>query len=151
MSGLSIRSRAPAASSSAVRNVMLANQSSNTAPERLLRSALFKAGLRFRQNVRPVAELKCEADIVLRGRRLCIFVDGCFWHGCPKHFGCPKTNASWWNEKIAATRARDRSQSALLRAAGWNVIRVWEHEITPSTLSSVVKKISAKITSLNPA
>jgi DNA mismatch endonuclease (patch repair protein) len=150
MSGFSIRSRAPAASSPTVQRVMLANRSSNTTPERLLRSALFNAGVRFRRNVRPVANLKCEADIVLRKRRLCIFVDGCFWHGCPKHFGCPKTNSSWWNEKIEATKARDCNQSALLKAAGWNVLRIWEHEIAPTRVSSVVSRIKMKIASLKP-
>ncbi len=147
MSGLSIRSRAPAASSLVVRKVMLANQSTNTAPERLLRSALSRAGISFRRNVRPVTTLKCEADIVFRSHRLCVFVDGCFWHGCPKHFACPKTNSSWWNEKIAATKARDRSQSALLRAAGWNVLRIWEHEITSAKVASVLKRIKTKIAS----
>lgn len=144
MIGLSIRSRAPAASCPAVRKVMIANQSTNTAPERLLRSELFRAGIRFRRNVRPIAKLKCEADIVLRNHRLCVFVDGCFWHGCPKHFGCPKTNSSWWNEKIAATKARDRSQSASLKAAGWTVVRIWEHEIAPTKVASVVKRIREK-------
>jgi len=123
---------------------MIANRSSNTAPERLLKSALFKAGMRFSQNVRPVSDLKCKADIVLRRQHLCIFVDGCFWHGCPKHFGCPKTNSSWWNEKIEATKGRDRTQSALLRAAGWEVLRIWEHEITTTKLSSVVSRIQRR-------
>jgi DNA mismatch endonuclease (patch repair protein) len=145
MSGLSIRSRAPSASSPTVRRVMIANQSSNTAPERLLRSALLKAGVRFRQNVRPISNLKCKADIVFRSQRLCVFVDGCFWHGCPKHFGCPKTNSSWWNEKIGATKGRDRTQSALLRMAGWNVLRIWEHEITPTKVSSVVERIKQRL------
>jgi DNA mismatch endonuclease (patch repair protein) len=145
MSGLSIRSRAPSASSPAVRRVMIANRSSNTAPERLLRSVLFKAGVRFRLNVRPVSNLKCKADIVVRSRHLCVFVDGCFWHGCLKHFVCPKTNSSWWKEKIAATKCRDRTQSARLRAAGWNVIRIWEHEVTPTKVSSVVSRIQRRL------
>lgn len=145
MSGLSIRSRAPSASSPAVRRVMIANRSSNTVPERLLRSALFKSGMRFRQNVRPISSMKCKADILFRSQRLCIFVDGCFWHGCQKHFECPKTNSSWWNEKLEATRNRDRTQTALLRTAGWNVVRIWEHEITPKKVSSVVKKIKRKL------
>jgi DNA mismatch endonuclease (patch repair protein) len=145
MSGLSIRSRAPSASSPNVRRVMIANRSSNTTPERLLRSALFKAGLRFRQNVRPIPHLKCKADVVFRSQRLCVFIDGCFWHGCPKHFGCPKTNSNWWNEKIEATRGRDRTQSALLRAAGWNVMRIWEHEINTGKLSALVSRIQRRL------
>jgi DNA mismatch endonuclease, patch repair protein len=141
MSGLSIRSRAPSASSPTVRRVMIANRSSNTTPERLLRRALFKAGVRFRLNVRPISKFKCNADIVVRSQRLCVFVDGCFWHGCPKHFGCPKINSGWWKEKIEATKGRDRTQSVRLRAAGWNVIRIWEHEVTTTKISSVVSRI----------
>jgi DNA mismatch endonuclease, patch repair protein len=147
MSGLSIRSRAPLASSPIVRRVMIANRGSNTAPERLLRSALFKAGVRFRLNVRPISNFKCKADIVVRSQRLCVFVDGCFWHGCPKHFGWPKTNAGWWKEKIEATKVRDRTQSARLRAAGWNVMRIWEHEVTATKISSVVSRIQRKLAS----
>lgn len=150
MSDLSIRSRAPSASSPTVRRVMIANQSSNTIPERLLRSALFKNGMHFRKNVRPISKVKCKADILFRSQRLCIFVDGCFWHGCPKHFECPKTNSSWWNEKIEATKDRDRTQTALLRKAGWNVVRIWEHDITLKKVSSVVKKIKRWVARSSP-
>ena len=141
MTGLSIRSRAPTASSPIVRKVMVANYGGNTAPERLLRSALFAAGLRFRKDVRPVLSLRCTADILFPKQRLCIFVDGCFWHGCPNHFKCPKTNATWWQEKIQANRVRDRRQIALLKTAGWRVARVWEHEITANHICSVVNRI----------
>ncbi len=145
MTGLSIRSRAPAASSQTVRKVMVANRGVNTSPERLLQSALSRAGLTFRQNVRPIATVRCAADIVFRKHRVCIFVDGCFWHGCPRHFECPKTNASWWREKIEANRIRDRQQSALLRAAGWKVVRVWEHDINPKNVSAILNRILVQV------
>src|SRR5260370_28648430 len=130
MTGKSIRSRAPLASSPKVRKVMVANYGGNTTPERLLRSALFRLGLRFRRDKRPVSSLRCMADIVFRRQRVCVFVDGCFWHGCRKHFECPKTNGAWWQEKIEANRVRDRFQTKTLQRAGWKVVRIWEHDIT---------------------
>src|SRR4051794_13269539 len=88
----SIRARAPVASSENVRNVMRAIPSRDTAPEIALRKALHRNGLRFRVDVAPVSELRCKADIVFRSARVCVFVDGCFWHGCPDHFSLPKAN-----------------------------------------------------------
>jgi DNA mismatch endonuclease, patch repair protein len=68
-------------------------------------------------------------DFVFRRQRLCVFVDGCFWHGCPRHATQPKANADFWRKKIEANRARDRRVTRELRAAGWRVLRVWEHEL----------------------
>lgn len=84
MTGASIRSRAPRSTSDPVRRVMLANR-----PEPYLRNALHALGLRFWKNRRPIHAMRCEADIVFPARRVCIFVDGCFWHGCPLHFHVP--------------------------------------------------------------
>lgn len=140
MIGKSIRSRAPAATSPVVRRAMLANYGGELRPERTLRSLLCKAGLRFRKDCRPIPDFRCTADIVLRRQRLCVFVDGCFWHGCPQHFSCPKTNAAWWREKIGATSARDKRQTKFLSSNGWRVIRVWEHELMASS-SRVVRRI----------
>jgi DNA mismatch endonuclease (patch repair protein) len=129
MTQLSIRSRAPVASSPLVHRVMKANVGATTRPEMLLRGALHKGGLRFRKNVRPLRAVRCEADIVFPRQRVCVFIDGCYWHGCPFHFKCPKTNSDWWREKISANIERDRRQTQLLRDGGWNVLRFWEHEI----------------------
>jgi DNA mismatch endonuclease (patch repair protein) len=74
---------------------------------------------------------------VLRGDRVAVFLDGCFWHGCPDHFRPPVTNAAYWCAKIAANRARDGSTGALLEAAGWAVVRVWEHETTAAAARRV--------------
>lgn len=126
----SIRARAPAASSAHVRRVMTANYGGDLSPERTLRCALRNAGLRFLENVRPVADVRCTADVVFPRRRLCIFVDGCFWHRCPRHFKVPKTNSRWWREKIQDNKDRDSRQRSQLRSAGWRVIRVWEHQLT---------------------
>jgi len=129
MTQLSIRSRAPVASSALVRRVMRANVGATTRPEMLLRGALQKAGLRFRKNFRPLAAMRCEPDIVFPRQRVCVFIDGCYWHGCPLHFKCPKTNSDWWQEKISANIERDLRQTRLLRESGWNVVRFWEHDV----------------------
>jgi len=121
-------SRESWASSDAVRRSMLGNRRRDTAPELALRSALHRLGLRFRVDARPVASIPRRADVVLRGDRVAVFLDGCFWHGCPTHFRAPSTNAGYWEAKIAGNRARDAATGALLEAAGWVVVRVWEHE-----------------------
>jgi DNA mismatch endonuclease (patch repair protein) len=138
----SIRARAPIASSAAVRRVMQSNVGRVTAPEQLLRSALRAAGLRFRVDVRPERDLRCTADVVFVAARVCVFVDGCFWHGCSKHFQTPKTNRAWWTEKIVANRERDTRQRRLLRRRGWRVLRVWEHELAQRYVTRVVERVS---------
>jgi DNA mismatch endonuclease, patch repair protein len=69
-------------------------------------------------------------DFVFRALKLAVFVDGCFWHGCPRHGTQPKGNAAFWRRKLAANRARDRLVNRTLRAHGWRVLRIWEHELT---------------------
>jgi DNA mismatch endonuclease (patch repair protein) len=124
---------------------MQANPSSNTNPEIILRSALHRAGLRFRKDIRPEAALKCKADIVFRRAKLCVFVDGCFWHGCPKHFETPKVNSEWWDEKIVDNRERDRRKRSQLRRHGWKVISIWEHDILPGKIAKLVELIDKSI------
>ncbi len=137
----SIRARAPSASSAAVRRVMQANVGRTTSVELRLRRTLHRMGLWFRKDIRPDPRLRCKADIVLPSSRICIFVDGCFWHGCQMHFKKPKTNADWWDEKIQANIRRDQRQTALLQARGWEVVRVWEHELEGEELQIVGMRI----------
>ena len=110
----------------------------NSAAERSLRSTLHAEGLRFRlhRRIEGIA-----ADIVFPGPRVAVFVDGCFWHGCPKHATFPKTNQEYWLPKLAENRGRDLRQTAKIRAAGWRVFRVWEHECLPPT-ARVVERIA---------
>jgi DNA mismatch endonuclease, patch repair protein len=131
------------ASSPAVRRSMRGNRSRDTTPERALRSALHALGMRFRVDARPVATIPRRADVVLRGDRVAVFLDGCFWHGCPDHFLPPATNADYWIAKIAGNRARDASTTALLEAAGWVVVRAWEHEPTAVAARRVVATLIA--------
>ncbi len=74
--------------------------------------------------------LRVKVDFVFPKRKLAIFVDGCFWHGCPWHATNPRQHAAFWRKKLAANRARDRQVNRALRAAGWRVLRIWEHELS---------------------
>ena len=107
---------------------MSKQRSHDTGPERLLRSALHRRGLRYFVHRRPLPEVRREADLVFPRLRVAIFVDGCFWHGCPEHGTKPRRNAEYWETKIARNRARDADTDARLEAAGWTPIRIWEHE-----------------------
>ena len=104
-------------------------RSRDTSPEIALRRAVHRLGLRFRLQ-RKVAP-RCTADFVLPRYRVAVFVDGCFWHGCPVHG--PKSfrgpNAERWNEKLASNRSRDLRNNDAAQAAGWTVVRVWECEV----------------------
>jgi DNA mismatch endonuclease, patch repair protein len=106
-----------------------ANRRTDTKPERLLRSNLHALGLRFRVDLRIKEEgVAVRPDIVFTRRRIAVFVDGCFWHRCPQHFHAPKRNLDYWGPKIEANVRRDERVAAALRAAGWYVARIWEHE-----------------------
>jgi DNA mismatch endonuclease (patch repair protein) len=84
--------------------------------------------LRFRVHYPVPGNRRRSIDIAFPGKKVAVFLDGCFWHGCPQHGSVPVTNREWWLSKIATNRARDENTDALLRAAGWMVVRVWEHE-----------------------
>jgi DNA mismatch endonuclease, patch repair protein len=116
------------AKSPAVRAAMRANKGRDTGPERRLRSLLHEAGLRYRINLRPVRTLPRTADVVFPSTRVAVFVDGCFWHGCPEHYRPARVNDRFWQEKIETNQRRDRETDAALTEAGWTVIRIWEHE-----------------------
>ena len=116
------------ASSAAVRRSMRGNRSSDTLPELAIRSALHALGLRFRVDARPDPTVPRRADVVFRGPRIAVFVDGCFWHGCPEHYRPPATNPRYWIDKVSINRARDLDTDRRLNATGWRTIRVWEHE-----------------------
>ncbi|MEZ5257880.1 MAG: very short patch repair endonuclease [Ilumatobacteraceae bacterium] len=100
----------------------------DTEPELALRRELHRRGLRYRVDRRPIPGLRSRADLVFGPARVAVFVDGCFWHGCPEHATEPKHNASWWREKLATNVERDRRVDETLADAGWLSMRVWEHE-----------------------
>ncbi|HVA89820.1 MAG TPA: very short patch repair endonuclease [Chloroflexota bacterium] len=107
---------------------MQGNRSRDTKPELALRSALHALGLRYRVSTRPLPGLRCTADLVFRPATVAVFVDGCFWHGCPRHGRRVVTNAEYWSAKIARNQQRDQRVDDALLAAGWLPVRVWEHE-----------------------
>lgn len=116
-----------------------------TLPELTLRRALYKRGVRYRKEYLVNQKPKIRADIAFLRPRVCVFVDGCFWHGCPEHFRVPRSNSPWWIEKIEDNRRRDERQQAILEEDGWTLLRFWEHEITPALLDGVCGKIESAI------
>lgn len=98
----------------------------DTGPERLLRSLLWRAGFRFRLAARIG---RVQPDLVLPSHRVAVFVDGCFWHGCPAHYVRPRTSMQFWAKKLRENVERDRRQTSDLEKAGWGVLRYWEHEV----------------------
>jgi DNA mismatch endonuclease (patch repair protein) len=115
-------------------------QRRDTRHELELRSALHQAGLRYFVD-RPIEGTRRRGDVVFPRKRVVVFSDGCFWHGCPEHGTWPKRNADWWRAKIEANRARDRDTDRRLAAAGWTVIRVWEHEPAHVAAKRIVKML----------
>jgi len=111
-------------------------RSAETAPELRLRRALWGRGIRYRLRLK----LPGKPDVVLTRARIAIFVDGCFWHGCPVHGTQPKSNESYWLPKIERNRARDLEVTKQLEGAGWKVLRFWEHELKQD-LEAVTAKI----------
>lgn len=100
----------------------------DTKPERAVRSLLHAAGLRYRVDYPVVVEgVRVRPDVAFTALRLAVFVDGCFWHGCPEHGGQPGKNTAYWGPKLAANVARGSRHTKLLESAGWVVLRFWEH------------------------
>lgn len=122
---------------------MRRNRRRDTKPERTLRSLLHAKGLRFRKDhpVR-VAGLLVRPDVVFSRQRIAIFLDGCYWHACPKHGTKPRHNSEYWTEKLERNVARDQAVNRALSASGWTVIRVWEHEDP----AKVAETIAAAVT-----
>jgi DNA mismatch endonuclease (patch repair protein) len=102
---------------------------------------LHRKGIRYRVHCRPEPASRGRADIVFRSTRIAVFVDGCFWHGCPLHWKPPRRHADWWATKIAANAARDNHTTAALEARGWLVIRVWEHEDAEEAATRIAAEV----------
>ncbi len=107
---------------------MRANRGRDTRPELAVRKAVHALGLRYRVSIRPLGDTRRTADLVFPRAKVAVFIDGCFWHRCPDHFVMPKANRSFWEAKMQRNTERDRETDDLLAAAGWVVIRVWEHQ-----------------------
>ncbi|MBB5075646.1 very short patch repair endonuclease [Nonomuraea endophytica] len=100
----------------------------DTGIEVTLRKLLWNRGLRYRVHAQVIPGTRRKVDLVFPRAKVAVFVDGCFWHGCPRHYTAPANNNSWWLKKVTVNRARDIDSFKRLRAANWRVIRVWEHQ-----------------------
>ena len=119
---------------------MLANRRRDTTIELAVRRELHRRGRRFRVDFAPdPTNRRRRADIVFTRARVSVFLDGCFWHGCPEHYIEPKSNASYWRPKIERNRARDLETTAQLQEQGWKVLRFWEHE-PPDVIADQVEE-----------
>jgi DNA mismatch endonuclease (patch repair protein) len=123
---------------------MRAIRRTDTKPEVALRRALHRQGYRFRKDYRlDLAEgRRVRPDIAFTARRVAVFVDGCFWHACPEHGGKPANNVWYWEPKLRKNVERDRAADAALSAAGWDVVRVWEHEPLEAAVTAVLAALT---------
>ena len=133
----------PRASSPSVRRRMQATRRRDTCGEVALRSALRSLGLRYRVDL-TLPGTRRRVDIAFVREKLAVFVDGCFWHGCPLHGTWPKANAAWWREKITMNRIRDKDTNRRLKAAGWMTLRFWEHRDSNSAARRVVEVLKER-------
>jgi DNA mismatch endonuclease (patch repair protein) len=121
---------------------MQANRRRDTTPERALRSELHRRGLRYRVDL-PVRAggRTVRPDVVFPRDRVAVYVDGCFWHGCPEHATTPKANAGYWIPKLAENVDRDRRTTNALEAGGWTVLRFWEHVPAADAAATVAETL----------
>lgn len=120
---------------------MRRNRGRDTSLELRIRRALHGRGLRYRVDLAPLKGLRSRADIVFTRARVAIYLDGCFWHGCPLHGTIPKSNVAYWVPKLERNRARDREATGALEAAGWTVLRFWEHESERAVVDVIVSRV----------
>jgi len=116
----------------------------DTAPELALRRALHARGLRYRVQLHVPGNRRRRIDVAFTRARVAVFVDGCFWHGCPEHGTRPVANREWWDWKIARNQARDADTNQLLESQGWTVGRVWEHEGPQAAATRVSDVVAAR-------
>lgn len=134
----------PGASSSDVSRRMSVARRRDTAPEVALRRLLHANGLRYRVAYPVPGQRRRTIDIAFTRHKVAVFVDGCFWHGCPEHGTNPRSNNAWWVAKLAANRARDRDTDRLLETLGWTVVRIWEHERPDAAATVVIDAVESR-------
>jgi DNA mismatch endonuclease (patch repair protein) len=127
-----------------VREKMQKQRSKDTAVELAVRRALHGLGLRYRVHRRPLPSLRRTADVVFGPARVAVFIDGCFWHGCPEHGHVPSSNGWYWPAKIERNRTRDVDTCRRLEEAGWVAVRIWEHEDPENAAARVAALVSQR-------
>jgi len=131
------------ATSPATRKAMQANRRRDTAPEMAIRRLVHASGLRYRVDARPLPTARHTADMIFTRARVAVFIDGCWWHGCAEHYRPPASNITYWAGKVTRNRERDRLANEALIAAGWTVVRVWEHEAPESAARRIEAAVRA--------
>ncbi len=114
-------------------------------PEMAVRRLLHAAGLRYRVAWPVPGQRRRTIDIAFTRARLAVYIDGCFWHGCPLHATSPKANAAWWAEKISTNQTRDADVTSQLEDMGWTVLRFWEHEMPDDVASAVIGRLRSRV------
>lgn len=139
-SGILARVALDEATTAGRRRNMAAIRRRDTKPEKAVRSRLHARGLRFRVDQRlDLPSARVRPDVVFSRQKVAVFVDGCYWHGCPVHgVRLGIKNESYWGPKISGNVARDRRADAALTEAGWTVLRVWEHESVEEAVDRIV-------------
>jgi DNA mismatch endonuclease (patch repair protein) len=143
----------PVPSSALASARFVAQREKDTQPELLLRSALHRRGLRFRVHRKILPHLRRTVDIVFPGPKVAVDVRGCFWHACPEHRSLPRSNAAWWEAKLARNVERDHETEAELRSAGWRVVVVWEHEdaqVAAERIEAFIRDRQGRISGTRP-
>ena len=113
-------------------------KSKNTKPEKAVKKLIWKKGYRYRIG----HGFAGKPDMVFPSYKVAVFIDGCFWHACPKHCRMPSSNVKYWKQKISGNKKRDKKNNRLLKKEGWKVVRIWEHEIKQN-----LEKVSNRILS----
>ncbi|MEU0391298.1 very short patch repair endonuclease [Streptomyces sp. NPDC006208] len=134
----------PTASSPAVAARMSRQVSRDTAQELAVRRLLHSSGLRYRLHVAVPGMPRRSMDLAFRKLRIAVFLDGCFWHGCPDHATSPRANAEWWRSKLDRNMARDRETTEHLLSEDWTVLRFWEHEPAEVVASRISAAVASK-------
>jgi len=129
------------ASSPGVRSRMQLQKTRDTGPELAVRRALHAMGLRYRVDRSPLPGLRRRADVVFGPAKVAVFIDGCFWHGCPEHGRQPGANSWYWPAKIQRNKDRDADTDRRLAEAGWAVVRAWEHEQAEEVAARVAQLV----------
>lgn len=125
---------------------MRGNRARDTVPELRVRRLLHAMGCRYLVDVTPIKGSRRRADLVFRGPRVAVFIDGCFWHACPQHGMTPRTNTGFWSEKLRRNRERDAETDQLLVEAGWLPLRFWEHQDPAEVAATVAETVRRRRT-----
>ncbi|WP_082752456.1 very short patch repair endonuclease [Rhodococcus ruber] len=133
------------ASSAATRRSMRSNRRRDTRPELAVRRLVHAAGLRYRVDFAPLPHRRRNrADMAFTRAKVAVFLDGCYWHGCPDHYYAPKTNVEYWSTKITSNRDRDALVTSAFEESGWTVLRFWEHEDPVVVARTIVETVTGK-------